>query len=181
MRSCISIRGRVHRSVGRSVHRAVSRSVHPSDGHTRVEFLKKRPNWNKIASGIRKYAIQKAIQRQVRGQFARMHLLSKLCLTCLLSDILWHLMGAPMAPLTPNYIFQKCHRKSHLNLIKACLCISEPAKVDSRIVSTFTLEMELDQCGGGGTEAVPLPPRLYGFSGVLSSWPQTFFLYRRSE
>ena len=46
-------------------------SVRPSVRHTRVEFPRNTPNSNKIASGIRKYAIWKTIQRQVRGQFAR--------------------------------------------------------------------------------------------------------------
>ena len=74
MRSRISIRGCVRPSVRQSVRRSV--------GHTRVEYLRNGPNLNKIASGIRKNAILKMIQRQVRGQWARTHLLSELCSTC---------------------------------------------------------------------------------------------------
>ena len=55
MRSRISIRGCVRPSVRRSV----GRSVGPSVRHTRVAFLRNRPNLNKIASGIRKYAIKR--------------------------------------------------------------------------------------------------------------------------
>ena len=73
-------------SVGPSVRPSVRRSVGPSVGrsvrHTRVEFSRNGPNSNKIASGIRKNAILKTIQRQVRGQLARTHLLSELCSTC---------------------------------------------------------------------------------------------------
>ena len=36
---------------------SVGPSVRPSVGHTRVEFPRNGPNSNKIASGIRKYAI----------------------------------------------------------------------------------------------------------------------------
>ena len=78
MRSPISIRGCVRRSVGPSVGRSVGRSVR----HARVEIMGNGSNLNKIALGIRKYAIQKTIQRQVRGQFTRTHLLSELCSTC---------------------------------------------------------------------------------------------------
>ena len=74
MRSRISIRMCVRPSVGPSVRRSVR--------HTRVEFPRNGPNSNKIASGIRKYAIWKTIQRQVRGQLARTHLLAELCSTC---------------------------------------------------------------------------------------------------
>ena len=74
MRSRISIRGCVHPSVRPSVRRSVR--------HTQVEYPRNGPNLNKIASGIRKYAIWKTIQRQVRGQLARTHLLSELCSTC---------------------------------------------------------------------------------------------------
>ena len=79
MRSRISIKGCVRPSVGPSVRW----SVRPSVRHTRVEFPRNGLNWNKIASGIRKYAIWNTIQRQVRGQLARTHLLSELCSTCL--------------------------------------------------------------------------------------------------
>ena len=62
---------------------SVGPSVRPSVRHTRVEFPRNGPNLNKKASGIRKYAIWKTIQRQVRGQLARTHdashLLSELC------------------------------------------------------------------------------------------------------
>ena len=44
-------------SVGPSVHPSVGLSVRRSVGHTRVEFLRNGPNLNKIASGIRTYAI----------------------------------------------------------------------------------------------------------------------------
>ena len=64
------------------LYKRVRPSVRPSVGHTRVEFLRNGPNLNKIASGMRKYAIQKTIQRQVRGQYARTHLLSEHCSTC---------------------------------------------------------------------------------------------------
>ena len=73
MHSCISIR------------RCVRPSVRPSVRHTRVEFL---PNLTKIESGLRQYAILKTIQRQVRGQFARTHLLFELCSTCYLVFII---------------------------------------------------------------------------------------------
>ena len=69
-------------SVRRSVRPSVRPSVRWSVGHTRVEFLRNGPNSNKIASGIRKYAIWKTIERQVRGQLARTDLLSELCSTC---------------------------------------------------------------------------------------------------
>ena len=65
-------------SVGPSIGPSVRRSVR----YTRVGFPRNSPNSNKIASGIRKYAIWKTIQRQVRGQLARTHLLSELCSTC---------------------------------------------------------------------------------------------------
>ena len=52
MRSWISIRGCVHPSARRSVGPSVRQSVR----HTRVEFLRNRPNLNKIASGIWKYS-----------------------------------------------------------------------------------------------------------------------------
>ena len=71
----MSVRPSVRWSVGRSVR------------HTRVEFPRNGPNSNKIASGIRKYAIWKTIKRQVRGQFARTHLLSELCSTCSLAPL----------------------------------------------------------------------------------------------
>ena len=71
MRSHISIRGCLRPNICWSVCRSVRRSVRPSVGHTRVEFLRNGPNSNKIASGIRKYAILKTIQRQVLRQFAR--------------------------------------------------------------------------------------------------------------
>ena len=57
-----------------SVRRSVRRSVRWSVRHTRVEFPRNGLNSNKIASGIRRYAIWKTIQRQVRGQLARTHL-----------------------------------------------------------------------------------------------------------
>ena len=65
-RMCLSVGWSVRLSVGQSVC------------HTRVEYLRNGSNLNERASGIRKYAIQ----RQVRGQFARTHLLSDLCSTC---------------------------------------------------------------------------------------------------
>ena len=74
----------VRPSVGPSVRRSVGPSLGRSVRHTRVEFPRNGPNLNKIASGIRKYAIWKTIQRQVRGQLARTHLLSELCSTCFL-------------------------------------------------------------------------------------------------
>ena len=74
-------------SVRRSVRPSVGRSVR----HTRVEFPRYGPNSNKIASGIRKYAIWKTNQRQVRGQLARTHLLSELCSTCFcVFSVLYH-------------------------------------------------------------------------------------------
>jgi len=66
------------------LYKRVCPSVGRSVRHTRVEFPRNGPNSNKIASGIRKYAIWKTIQRQVRGQLARTHLLSELCSTCFL-------------------------------------------------------------------------------------------------
>ena len=74
---------RVCPSVGRSVRPSVGRSVRPSVGPSHTSWISKK--WagsNKIASGIRKYAIWKTIQRQLRGQLARTHLLSELCSTC---------------------------------------------------------------------------------------------------
>ena len=82
MRSRISIGECVRPSVGPSIRPSVLPSVHCSVGHTRVEFLRNGPNSNKIASGIKKYAILKTIQRQVRRQYARTHLLSELSSTC---------------------------------------------------------------------------------------------------
>ena len=76
-RVCPSIRWSVHPSVRPLVRRSV--------GHTRVEFLRNEPNLNKIASGIRKYAIQRAIQKQLRGQFALTHLLSDLAFLLLIT------------------------------------------------------------------------------------------------
>ena len=73
---------RVCRSVDRSVGPSVGWSVHRSVRHTRVEFLRIGPNLNKIATGIGKNATTKTFQRQVRGNFARTHLLSELCSTC---------------------------------------------------------------------------------------------------
>ena len=61
----------LYKRVCLSVRPLVPPSVGPSVRHTRVEFRRNGPNSNKIASGIRKYAIQKTIPRQVRGQFAR--------------------------------------------------------------------------------------------------------------
>ena len=47
----------VRPSVGSSIRRFICPSVRPSVGHTRVKFLRNGPNLNKIAPGIRKYAI----------------------------------------------------------------------------------------------------------------------------
>ena len=52
----------------------------------------------------------------------------------LFCDIPWA-MGDPKGHLTPNY-------KKSFRWIKACLCIYKPAKVDSRVVSDFILELE---------------------------------------
>ena len=81
-------------------------------------------------------------------------------------------MGVPMSSLTLNNSLQKYHRRKHLDGTKP-VCISKPAKVDSRIVSVFILQPkpmkgEGRRMGGGGTEVDPLPPCLYGFSGELS-------------
>ena len=66
-----------------SMREFVRRSVCWSVSHTQVEFLKNGLNLNKIASCTWNYAIWNTIQRQVRGQIARTHLLSELCSTCL--------------------------------------------------------------------------------------------------
>ena len=44
--------------------------------------LKQEQQQQEQKQGIRKYAIWKTIQRHIRGQLARTHLLSELCLTC---------------------------------------------------------------------------------------------------
>ena len=75
------MRSRISITIRRCVRPSVRPWVDLSVGHTRVEFLRNRLNLNKIASGIRQYAIKKTIQREVGGQFPKTHLLSKLCST----------------------------------------------------------------------------------------------------
>ena len=69
--------------VGQSVGRSINWSLCSLIRHIQNEFLRNELNWNKIALGILNYAIQKTIQRLVRGQK------QNASVVCTLSDLFY--------------------------------------------------------------------------------------------